>query len=471
MFRRLVIFVAVLFIVIVPLSAGKAGESETEMQVLEAEMQALEAEMQVLQEETEVMVSELKIEVSDNEDVQKKVEEVQKKLEAKGLTDYTVDVQIDDDVQTITVNTSGKMNEAKPFMGITYSELTLAEAAEMGYEYFYGIHLDTVVNGSAAYYYRLRQGDMLMQINENKIVEEKDLGRIISYYRVGDKVSLKIFRDGKVFEKPFVFGSRQQVFDLEGNLVKDLTKEETAEEIKIKKQKVNYGDGTIAWIPSWFMPDVKDMNKVLHDLDFEEETFSEDGFMLNGIGFKGNIDNGWFLGGQYSYYEDNATSRHAWDHFTEGDSLTTEVKRKVDYICHFGGPTLDKRFIFGKHFYGELGIMIAWGQNSVKVYQNDDDDSIGNLNFEDNISDMLDNNYDYISKLEMKNNYVMFEPRASIGWRVTDWLSFKAEAAYDYSYSPKGWEAKVNGKNVDVTNAPDTKLDGLRISFGPWFGF
>ncbi|MCF7918619.1 MAG: PDZ domain-containing protein [Candidatus Cloacimonetes bacterium] len=428
----------------------------------------LQDAQKAFQFELQAMKDEIRLEFADNEDVQKKLEEVEKKLEAKGVMDYTVDVNYDDDTSTITINT-GNTSVEKPFIGVTYSDLLLSDAAQIDYKYFYGIRLDTIVPGSPAHYFRLRTGDILMQINENKINQQKELGKVLSYYRVGDKVTLTIFRDGKVMEIPFVLGTREKVFDLDGNLTEE-SKKEVSTEILIKKQKKDYGDGTIAWIPSWYMPDVEDINAKMQDLGFEEETLSEDGYLLNGIGFKGNIGKGWFIGGQFSQHFERNSIQHLWEHYDKyGVLVTTQVDRKVKYWSQFGGPTLDKRFVFGKYIYSELGMMIAWGQNKLTVDQKIEDPT--NIDFEDDISNNIDDYYNYTSNLEMKNNFIMVEPRASIGWRITDWLSLKAEAAYLYSYSTTGWKATRNGSDVNVDNEPDTSMDGLRISFGPWFGF
>ncbi len=407
------------------------------------------------------------------EEAQKKLEALQKELQKEGITEFTVDVTIDDEGDKTTITLSGKDGVEKPFVGITYSDITLAEAAEIGYNYFYGIRLTSIVSGSSAYYYRLRTDDILMAINDDKIVKQDDLGKVLSYYRVGDHVKLKLFRDGEEIEKDFVFGTRDKIIDLDGNIVSE--KSETGETKVVKKKSIDYGDGTIAWMPTWYTPDVEDINKLLYGLGFEEETYSEDGIFMNGIGLKGNIGNGWFIGGQYTGFYNEKSTRHSWGHAdipnipTIDDS--TQVQRKAQYWMRYGGLSFDKRFIISKSIYSEIGCMLTWGMNELKVTQNAASD-VPDFDFDgDNLSDYMDDYYNISSSIDMKNYGFLAEPRISIGWRITDWLSFKAEAAYLYSVYMSGWEAQANGYAINILNKPDTNMDGLTLSIGPWFGF
>jgi len=428
------------------------------------------AELQIVKDELQIVKEELQIEFAGNDDIQKQIEAAQNKLEAAGETEYTVDVIVKDGKKTITINTPDKIGTEKPFIGVNYSDLTLGEAADLDYKYFYGIRLDNIEDDSPAYYFRLRAGDILMQINDNELSSQKVLGKVISYYRLGDKVNFKIFRDGEVMDVPFVFGSRSKIFDIDGNLIEDKSEKTDGITISERKNKKDYGDGTIAWIPSWYTPDVEDVNSLISNLGFEDKILSEDGYMLNTIAFKGDIGKGWFIGGQYSYYFDKNSRPYDWEVIDlDGQLDTLEVPLKVKFWSHFGGPTLERRFVFGKAIYSELGMMVAWGQQKLTVDKRIENSS--DINWGETIEQSADGNYDYVSSQKLNNNFIMIEPRLSIGWRITDWLSLKAEAAYLYSYSTTGWEGMDNGDDVGVNDAPDTSMDGLRLSFGPWFGF
>ena len=402
---------------------------------------------------------------------QKLAQEKVLELQKKGITDVTVDVTVDDNGDKIVIN---KMNLdlsdfSKPFIGITYSDITLSEAAEIGYKYFYGIRINSIVSGSSAYYYKLREDDILMAINDDKITNEDALGKIISYHRVGEKVTLKIFRNGKEIEKPFVFGTRKKVFDLDGNLVSDKT--ESGENVVINAKKVNYGDFTIAWRPSWYAPDFTDVNNTLYNLGFEEETYPEKGIFLNGIGLKAHIGNGWFIGGQYTGFYDEQTSSIKWSNENIITLDSTLVKRKAKFWIHYGGLSFDRRFVY-KNLYTELGCLITWGMNKLEIDQKYSP-SPPNFDFnkKNKDSDYLNDYYIVSSSLKMKNYGFMAQPRISLGYRVTDWLSFKMEVGYLYTVYMSGWKAEANGKEIGFENEPDTNMDGITLSFGPWFLF
>ena len=413
-------------------------------------------------------------EISKTKEAQKKVDEVVLEMKKKGETDYTVNVTVDDDGDKIVITTPGENKKNMPFIGFTYSDLTLAEAAELGYKYFYGIHLDSIVHNSPAYYYKLRTGDILMSINEDKITETDELGKVISFFRVGEKVTLSIFRNGQIIEQDFAFGTRQQIYDLEGVIVLDYTTKDSETTITRKHRK-DYGEGTIAWMPIWYIPEMEDVNIIMKSLDFGEDVYSEDGLFLNGIALKGHIGKGWFIGGQYSEYFDEKTTRHDWHHGIANLGDSTNVQRKAKYWIRYGGLSFDKRFVIGS-FYSEIGCMFTWGMNEIKVSQkacDEVEDFVFDFENEEafSLDQYLDEYYNASSSLSIKNYGFLAEPRISLGVRINDWLSFKAEAAYLYSISMSGWDAQANGYDINLINKPDTNMDGLTLSFGPWFGF
>ncbi|MDP8221681.1 MAG: PDZ domain-containing protein [Candidatus Stygibacter frigidus] len=405
-----------------------------------------------------------------SEMAQQKADQVIKELEQLGEKEYTVNVKVDDNGNKIVITSPGDVKMDKPFIGITYSDMTLAEASEIGYNYFYGIRIDNVVPDSPAYYYKLRTDDILMSINDDKIVKQDELGKILSFYRVEEKVILTVFRKGEVVKLDFVFGTRNKIFDINGNLVEDKTAIGTQSETVIKTKSKYYGDGTIAWMPIWYTPDLVDVNGIMESLGFEADMYSEDGLFLNGIALKSHIGKGWFIGGQYAQYFDKTTSRHDWNHGIDNLDGSSNVQREAKYWIHYGGLSFDRRFVFGK-IYSELGCMFTWGMNNIEVDQKAKDD-VPDYDFvTGDLDNYLDEYFNLSSSIKFRNTGFLAEPRFSLGWRITDWLSFKAEAAYLYTISMSGWEAEANGYDINLTNRPDTNMDGLTLSFGPWFGF
>ena len=256
---------------------------------------------------------------------------------------------------------------------------------------------------------------------------------------------------------------------LERKTDKDIIITKTGE----KKRRLSVGHGNGGWLPIWFMPDVSEFNTFLSDMDFDDETFSEDGFLIHGGGGKGNVGKGWFIGGMGAGYENEETTKHLWKHHINGFADSTIVSRTAKYNIGFGGVTLDKRFALSKKFITSIGFMLGAGHNEFVISQSDDNGNITNFDFEnpDDPNDGFDGLYDYTSKLSIKSDYVVFQPKAVFMWRILDWLSFRTEVGYMLSYSSDGWQAKWNGDSVKLVNAPDATIDGLTVSLGPWFGF
>ena len=146
------------------------------------------------------------------------------------------------------------------------------------------------------------------------------------------------------------------------------------------------------------------------------------------------------------------------------------VSRKVNYDIGYGGVTLDKRLGISNNIITSLGFMIGWGSNQIKLSQTDDNGSLPNFDFNDP-SVNLDEYYDFRSKLKLNQDFILFQPKAMLMFRILEWLSIRSEVGYMLSHSTDGWKAKWNGERVKLENAPDSTLDGLTFTIGPWFGF
>ena len=55
----------------------------------------------------------------------------------------------------------------------------------------------SVVAGSPAERAGIKEGDIILQINDERIDADHTLASLIQKYQVGDEITLKIFRDGK----------------------------------------------------------------------------------------------------------------------------------------------------------------------------------------------------------------------------------------------------------------------------------
>jgi serine protease Do len=86
----------------------------------------------------------------------------------------------------------------RPWIGIMSHELTAEEAAE--HDFPRGIFVQAVVQNSPASQAGMRPGDIITGMDGQPIETFADLRDIIALHRVGDRVELKIWRDGEILE-------------------------------------------------------------------------------------------------------------------------------------------------------------------------------------------------------------------------------------------------------------------------------
>jgi membrane-associated protease RseP (regulator of RpoE activity) len=383
------------------------------------------------------------------EDIDAIIEEVMEEIE----------FELDSGDKTIIINKYEEYDPNAPKMGVFLADMDFKDIYELHYDYNYGVYLTGVTTGGPSAIAGLMEGDIIMEFNGEKVRFEEHLVRMIRSNKIGDEIQIKFFRDETIYETTLVLDTLDKKSD-------DLT---ITPGLK-KKRMIDVGHGGGGWMPVWFMPDVVDLNTMLHNLDFKEETFSEDGFLLQGGGGKGTVGKGWFLGGMGAGYKNKETTKYDWTHFMNGEEVTSTVARKVTYDIGYGGVTLDKRLGLSKNIITSLGFMIGWGSNLVKISQSDNNGELPNFNFDDP-SENMDQFYDYKSKLRLEQEFILFQPKAMLMIRILDWLSLRSEVGYMLSHSTDGWKAKWNGEKVKLENAPDSTLDGLTITIGPWFGF
>ena len=84
-----------------------------------------------------------------------------------------------------------------PFIGISYTEVTPQIAAEMGLTTKHGVMVTQITPDSPAASAGLKMNDVITAIDDHQIDENNSLRSILFSYRVGDKVSLTLERDGQ----------------------------------------------------------------------------------------------------------------------------------------------------------------------------------------------------------------------------------------------------------------------------------
>jgi len=110
-----------------------------------------------------------------------------------------------------SVKKSGKIE--RPFLGIRYVFVSVELAKEKNFPFDYGILVssseggEAVVKGSPAAKAGLKEGDLVLELDEVKIDKENTLARLIRDREVGEKVNLKIWRDKKEEQIFLVLGT------------------------------------------------------------------------------------------------------------------------------------------------------------------------------------------------------------------------------------------------------------------------
>lgn len=85
----------------------------------------------------------------------------------------------------------------RAMLGVSMQELTdkLAESAGMPSN-FRGVYVPEVYRGGAAHLAGMRNGDIILDIDGNPVKSPSDIQEKINAYKPGDKITIKIFRDG-----------------------------------------------------------------------------------------------------------------------------------------------------------------------------------------------------------------------------------------------------------------------------------
>jgi hypothetical protein len=389
--------------------------------------------------------------VSDGEELDEAMQKMEIKLngsmaELEGKLDNMGNKNVQIKVLGNTIDMSNEAPDA-PFFGIYPADLDFPKAQSLNYPNNYGVLVTGVVPSSPAYQYRLAEDDIIVEIGGKKAMNLKEFDKLKAVYRAGDAVVLTIFRDGELKNIDFVFGSRApKTIDID-----------TDKDYIVKKKKLSVGHGGGTWIPMFYQADMDDVNELVQTIGFSK--LPEDGILTQGLGGKGNVGKGWFIGGQLNFYNDTKKINEVigTDNFTNS----------MSYNLIAGGATLDKRFAITKHIITSMGVMIGGAAHSVELVH-----SNGDYNWpvaRNNTQDIMDNNaYANITK-----SYVMVQPRAEVMVRILSWLGMRAEVGYLYGYSPhSGWKVNHNEiETYELKESPDTPFQGMTVTVGPWFGF
>lgn len=97
-------------------------------------------------------------------------------------------------------------NSPEPYIGITISQRYTSQALAF-YGYPAGAVISSVAEDSPAQKAGLRRGDIVTEFNETKISEYTVLSQVLNELDPGDKVTVKIYRDGRYYSTEITIGS------------------------------------------------------------------------------------------------------------------------------------------------------------------------------------------------------------------------------------------------------------------------
>ncbi len=71
-----------------------------------------------------------------------------------------------------------------------------------------GVYIDNVFEPSPAFAAGVRSGDVLVSMNDQRILSVQDFQRLLYLLGVGKKITVEVYRDGELFEREVVIEQR-----------------------------------------------------------------------------------------------------------------------------------------------------------------------------------------------------------------------------------------------------------------------
>jgi serine protease Do len=98
--------------------------------------------------------------------------------------------------------------EPAPYIGVSLGDLNDTIAKQLGYSGTKGSLINQVEVGSPAHQAGIQAGDIITEVSGKSIKSSDEVVTIIKDMKVGTKVSIKVFREGKTYEVVTIVGDR-----------------------------------------------------------------------------------------------------------------------------------------------------------------------------------------------------------------------------------------------------------------------
>lgn len=346
-------------------------------------------------------------------------------------------------IPPILFSENQKGYKSSPRFGLYLDDLDFEDVYEMHYPENYGVLIDGVIRGRNGDRAGLREGDIIMEFDGEKVLYEDHLLRMRNSKHVGDTAEIKYFRDEKVMTTILTFYPPEEL------LGKDA-------EISDKKKKLSPGYGGGSFEPVYIDFDFAGINSYLQNNGFGK-AFDGNLIVLGGGGM-GNVGNGLFIGGMGAGF----SKREQIPVRGDINQIIGQKRYQLDFA--FGGVTVTKKFaLFTKRLIFDMGVMLGGGGISLKVSQSD-----GDFSWEDKIGDA--NNY----SVKYEKGFFAYHPSVGLLIRIKNWFGIHGSVGYFGTYA---FDDKWTEKSFDFTVSGDSSGDspampsGRSYSLGVWFGY
>jgi len=97
---------------------------------------------------------------------------------------------------------------ARPYMGIRFQPINPDIAARYNLAAQWGVYVTQVVSGSPADKAGLKEGDIIIKLDDTALDETHSYINTLFTYKAGDPVNLSVMRDGKLIQVPIKLGEQ-----------------------------------------------------------------------------------------------------------------------------------------------------------------------------------------------------------------------------------------------------------------------
>ena len=97
---------------------------------------------------------------------------------------------------------------ARPYMGIRFQPINPDIAARYNLAAQWGVYVTQVVSGSPADQAGLKEGDIIIKLDDTALDETHSYINTLFTYKAGDPVNLSVMRDGKLIQVPITLGEQ-----------------------------------------------------------------------------------------------------------------------------------------------------------------------------------------------------------------------------------------------------------------------